>query len=215
MKKGEMPTLAQAGYIRDTAIELGVTREMFQTLRDDGTWTNILKERRDQIRADEENIRTFELTATVRQDRDYIEALEAAAPNTPSDFNVRKVGDLFPPASDKEEKGEFVLLNFPKGGGSRDKALAWAKSSGYKTANPREVFAVVGQHDLRKLLDQNHLYPVATTTECFFEDYRQAVCVFVGESDRHALLLGLEAFGGGDDWFLFRKVSALDLVTQI
>lgn len=204
MKKGEMPTLAQAGYIRDTAIELEITREMFQTLHDDGTWTKVLKERRDQILADRDNCLTFELKATVRQDRPYIEALEAGGPDTPSGHNARKVGDLYPPVSDQEEEVEFVLRNFPKGGGSWDLALAWAKSNGYKTTNPREAFAVAEQHDLRILLDQSWLYLVATTV-CSFEDYRLAVYVFVVGSYRNALLYRLEYFGVVDDWFLFRK----------
>lgn len=204
MKKSEMPTLAQVGYIRDTAIELEVTHEMFQTMRDDGTWTKVLKERRDQILADRENIRTFELKATVRQDRPYIEALEAGGPDTPGGYNSRKVGDLYPPVSDQEEEVEFVLRNFPKGGGSWDKALVWAKSNGYKITNPREAFAVAEQHDLRKLLDRSYLYLVATT-ECSFEDDRQAVYVYVDESYRDASLDRLEDFGRGDGWFLFRK----------
>jgi len=205
MKKSQMPTLAQAGYIRDTAIELGVTREMFQTLRDDGTWTKVLKERRDQIVAGRENIRTFELKATVRQDRPFIEALEAAGPCTPNNYNVRKIGDLYPPVSNRQEDVEFVLRSFPKGGGSWDKALAWAKPNGYKISNPREAFAVAEQHDLRKLLDRNWLYLVATT-ECSFRGYRWAVCVRVGELCHHsACRYGLVSFGQDEDWFLFRK----------
>lgn len=204
MKKGEIPTLAQAGYIRDTAIELGITREMFQTLRDDGTWTKVLKERRDQILADRDNCLTFELRATVRQDRPYIEAFEAGCPDTPSGYSVSKVDDLYPPVSDQEEEVEFVLRNFPRDAGSWDKALAWAKSNGYEITNPREAFAVAEQHDLQKLLDRNWLY-LAATTECSFEDSRQAVYVFVIGSHRLANLRRLGRFGAGDDWFLFRK----------
>ena len=204
MKKSQYPTLAQVGFIRETAIELGVDREMFQSLRDDGTWARILKERRDQILSERENILTIELTATVVQNRDYIEALEAAGPDTSSSNNARKVGDLYPPVSNDTEEVSFILRNFPKSGGSWDKALAWAKANGYKLTNPREVFAVVEQNDLRKLLDRNWLYLVATT-ECNFEGYRQAVCVNVGESDRNACLDRLEDFDEDFDWFLFRK----------
>jgi hypothetical protein len=204
MKKSEEPTLAQAGYIRDTAIELGITRAMFQTLRDDGTWTNILKERRDQILAERENCITFELSAIVNQGCSYIEALENTTPQTPSDYKVRKVGELYPPTSDKEEKVDFVLRKFPKNGGSWDKALEWAKSKGYKTTNPREVFAVVKQHNLRILLKRSYLYLVATD-ECYFEDSRQTVYVCVDTSSRKAILHSLDYFGDNDDWFLFRK----------
>lgn len=207
MKKGEMPTLAQVGYIRDTAIELGVTREMLQTLRDDGTLTKVLKERRDQILADRENIRTYALTATVYQDRDYIEALEAGGAGARSGSAVRRIGDLYPPVSDQEEEVKFVLLNFSKGGGSWDKALDWAKLNGYKITNPREAFAVAEQHDLRKLLDQSSFSLVATT-ECSFEDHRQVVHVSVSgfyRSYSTAHLHKLVHFGYDSDWFLFRK----------
>lgn len=204
MKKSEMPTLAQVGYIRDTAIELGITREMLQTLRDDGTWTRVLKERRDKILADRDNCLTFELKATVRQDRPYTEALEAGGPDTPSGYSVHEVGDLYPSVSERVEEVEFVLRNFLKGGGSWDNALTWAKSNGYKVSNPREVFAVAEQHDLRKLLERDCLYLVATT-ECSFEGDRQTVYVSVGGSGRRAGLRRLGHFGDGRDWFLFRK----------
>jgi len=204
MKKGQQPTLAQAGYIRELAIELGVTRKMFQTLRDDGTFTKVLKERRDQIIANRDNCLTFELKATVQQDRPYIEALEAGSPNTPNVYDSRKVSNLYQPVSDKEEEVEFVLRNFPKGGGSWDKALVWAEFNGYEITNPREAFAVTEKHDLRKLLGKIRLYLVATT-ECSFESGRKSICVVVNESGRTAALGWLELFDDNNHWFLFRK----------
>jgi len=149
-------------------------------------------------------VETVELTATVRQDRRYIEALEAAAPDTPSNFSVRRVGDLYPPVSAEVEDVDFVLLNFPKGGGSWEQALAWAKSNGYENTNPREVLAVVEQHDLRAPLSRNWLHLIATT-ECCSEGSRRAVCVSVGGLERFAGLSRLEIFGSDSDWFLFRK----------
>ena len=198
------PTHAQLGGYRDSLIEARVGKEIIQSLVDDGELMKLAKDRETQILADRENIRTFELKATVRQDRPYIEALEEGAPDTPSGYNARKVGDLYQPISNQEEEVEFVLRNFPKGGGSWDKALAWAKSNGYKITNPREAFAVTEQRDLRNLLDRSWLYLVATT-ECSFEDDRLAVFVHVGELFRFANLDRLEYFGDGYGWFLFRK----------
>jgi hypothetical protein len=197
------PTHAQLGGYRDALIEARVGKEAFQSLVDDGELMKLAKDRETQILADRENIRTFELKATVRQDRPYIEALEAGGPDTPSGYNSRKVGDLYPPVSDQEEEVEFVLRNFPNNG-SWDKALAWAKSNGYKITNPREAFAVAEQHDLRKLLDRSYLYLVATTV-CSFGGFRQAVYVYVGGSSRSAHLSRLERFGDYNVWFLFRK----------
>jgi len=198
------PTHAQLGGYRDALIEARVGKEIIQSLVDDGELMKLAKDRETQILADRENIRTFELKATLRQDRPYIEALEEGAPDTPSGYNARKVGDLYQPVSDQKEEVEFVLRNFPKGGGSWDKALAWAKSNGYKITNPREAFAVTEQHDLLNLLDRSWLYLVATT-KCSFEDDRQAVFVDVDEFGRNAFLRRLETFGDGVDWFLFRK----------
>jgi hypothetical protein len=205
MKKSEYPTHAQAADLRETLIELGITKKMWQEdFRDSGEFTTFLKERRDQILSERENILTFDLTATVQQNRDYIEAMEAAGPDTSSCNNARKVGDLYLPVSQETEEVNFILRHFPKGGGSWDKALAWAKANGYKLTNPREVFAVIEQHDLKKLLDRNWLY-LAATTECNFVGYRQAVCVDVLGSGRGADLCWLEDFREGPDWFLFRK----------
>gem|GEM_PF-1286064 len=200
------PTHAQLGGYRDALIEAKVEKETFQSLVEDGSLMKLAKDREAQIQADRDNCLTFELKATVRQDRPYIKALEAAGPNTPSNYHARNVGDLYQPTSSKEEDVEFVLRNFPKGGGSWDKALAWAKANGYEITNPREMFAVVEQHDLRKLLDRNWLYLVAAK-ECTFGDCRRAVFVFVDESGRLADLSRLESFGLVNGWFLFRKVS--------
>ncbi len=205
MKKSEYPTLAQAADLRQTLIELGITKKMWQEgFRDSGVVTSFIKERRDEILAECDSILTFELTATVNQNRDYTEALEAAGPDTPSSYNVRKVGNLYLPAPQDTEEVDLILRNFPKGSGSWDKALSWAKANGYKLTNPREVFAVIEQHDLRKLLDRNWLY-LAATTECTFGGCRRAVCVSVDGSFRDASLYILEDFGGDDGWFLFRK----------
>ena len=202
MKKSQQPTLAQAGYIRDTAIELGP---------DDGTWARVLRELRDQVLDERDNCITVEFVELVDQNRDYNEALEAAGPDTPGNYNVRKVGYLYLSVSDEMEEVTFVLRNFPKGGGSWDKALAWAEAKGYKPTNPREGFAVAEQYNLKKPINCDWIYIVATT-ECDFDGYRQAVCVGVDESDRVANLNRLENFGNDNDWFLFRN-SFLSLLS--
>jgi len=202
MENQKNPTHAQFSGLRDTAIAMGIDRGVITSLIDDGGFTDLMRNRRDQVIADRGN--TFELKATVRQDRPYIEALEAGGPNTPSGHDVRKVGNLYPPVSNQEEEVEFILRNFPQGGGSWDKALAWAKSNGYEKTNPREVFAVAEQHDLLKFLNRNWL-SLVVTTEHSFEGSRQAVCVFVKRSFRTAELSDFGPFDYGLGWFLFRK----------
>lgn len=157
---------------------------------------------------DRDNIRIIELSATVIQNQPYVESLEEGAPDTPSDFRARKVGDLYLPRSEKVEEVDFVLRNFPKGGGGWEEAIKWTKVQKdfgklYLT-NPREAFAVTKQHDLLKHTGQYWAYLVATT-ECFFKDDYQAVYVLVEKSRRNARLLRLTHFGNRGDWFLFRK----------
>jgi hypothetical protein len=203
MNRNKMPTHGQFGGLRDDAILADIEKDVVQSLIDDNTFLNEMKKRKAQIIADRDNIRTFELTATIKSG-EYIPLLENGAPNTGSDLNSRKVGDQFPMDSVPEGEHNYVLRNYPKGGGSWDKALAWADKEGYKLTLPQEVFAVTAKNDLRKLLDRNWLYLVATT-ECSFWDCRRAVCVYVGGSDRSADLNRLGCFGNGHVWFLFRK----------
>lgn len=156
------------------------------------------------ILVDRDNCLTLELKATVCQNRPYIDSLEVGAPDTPRGYNARKVGDQYPPVFDQEVEVGLVLRNYPKGDGSWGKALAWAKSKGYKNANPYELFAVTEQYDLCKHLERNWLRLIATT-DCPFEDFRQAVCVLVGKkSYRSAFLYKLGFFSNDSDWFIFR-----------
>jgi hypothetical protein len=201
MQKKEV-TQGQFLGLWHTAKDLGIDRGMFEEMLP--CIVARMKERRDQILADGENCITFELSAIVHQGQSYIEALVEGAPSTSSDYDSRKVGDLYPPTSDKEEKVDFVLRNFPKGRHCWEKALKWAKSKGYKTTNPREVFAVTKQHNLRKLLKRSRLYLVATE-KCLFNSSSRAVGVISDSGGRWACLYDLSGFGVGDGWFLFRK----------
>lgn len=194
------PTHAQFSGIHGTAIAMGISRDAVTSLIDDGSFATMMRNRMYRIRADEGNFRTFEISAMVNQGRDWTQALEAAVPDTPSDFGVRNVGNLYPATTDEEEEVNFVLL---KGNSSWDKALAWAKTKGLKQTNPRDMFAVAEQHDLHQILGGRYLYVVATT-ECSFEGYSHAVYVDVDESSQHADLGKLE-YLGSNDWFLFRK----------
>jgi len=198
---GKPATIAQFTALRKIFIATGGDKPLCQEMMDDGTLKKFFENRVSETK----NIRTFELTAMVNQNRDYIESLEFGGPDTPSHFNVREVGGLYLPIADGEERVDFVLRNFPKGNGSWDKALVWAKGKGLKKTNPREVFAVAEQNDLRKVLGVSSWMFLVTTTKCSFKGVRQAVCVFVSESRRHANLISLGSFGGGGDWFLFRK----------
>lgn len=201
MKKKEVTQGQFLGLWR-TAMDLGIDRGMFEEMLPDVVAR--MKDRRDQILAFHKNFFTFELSVIVHQNRSYIEALEESAPNTLNHYDSRKVGHLYPPSSDTKEKVDFILRNFSKGSDGWDRTLQWAKVKGYKTTNPRELFAVLKQCDLRKVLKRDRLHLVVTD-RCLFNRCSMAVGVVLDSLGRWACLSSLDDFGADDDWFLFRK----------
>lgn len=157
-----------------------------------------------KIKADEENIRTFKLTATVSQASDWVEALVAAGPATPIFLNVREAGNQYLPTQSGEEKVDFVLRNYPKGDGGWNKARKWAEAEGLKPTNPREMFAAVEQYNLHEILEVD-LLCVAATTSCVINGYLKTVCVNGRSSNRIVCASSLENFVHDGVWFLFRK----------
>lgn len=154
-----------------------------------------------------EGARIHILRVTVKLDEQWQEAVNAAGPNTPSDYNVRKVGGLYVPTGTGEEEQKHILLNYPNGDGSWDIALSWAESKGLKKTVPREVFAIGKQHPgLHRALGVNPMYMVATT-ECTFGGRRRACCVWWSDSGREADLPWVRDFGLACDWFSFREPS--------
>ena len=144
-------TTAQLEQVRKMAKEKSVGRDEFQRGLDDGSIAVVL----DSLKIDGE-ARKSELVppaggrvcvvrVPVQFDREWQEAINAAGPNTPDDYNVRKVGDQYPPAGNGTVETEIILMNFGSNGGSWDKAIAWANQNRLKRTNPRQVFAI-GEH---------------------------------------------------------------------
>ncbi len=151
--------------------------------------------------------RVHVLEVEVEQGREWQSAVNAAGPNTPSNFNVRKVGDQYAPVGKGKVKEKLILLNFLNGDGNWDKAIAWAEAKGFKRTHPREAFAIGEQHPkLHEQLGQNPMYAVATT-DCSFESVRSACCVSWFDSECGAFLRWVGDFGyaNANDWFVFRK----------
>lgn len=93
--------------------------------------------------------RIYSIRVPVILNRDWQEAITAAGSNTPDSYNVRKVGDLYQPTGIGRSWADMVLMNFgPKGGGSLEKAIEWAKPYGLKLTVPRQVFAI-GEYRLK------------------------------------------------------------------
>jgi len=206
MSKNTLVTSNQTDAVRDMANAKGVTRAQFQVAQDDGRFARFL----DTLKVDltalkpPPGARLHTVRIRFKPDREWQEAVNAAGPNTPSDYNVRKVADQYPPSGTEEIEEDLILLNFPKGDGF-DAARAWARSKQLEDTVPREVFAIGEQHPkLHEELGQNPMY-VAATKECTFEGDRGACYVWWDDSGRGADLYWVENFGSSYDWFAFRK----------
>lgn len=209
MSKHLRVTSGQLDSVRQMANEKHIPRPLFQQALDDGRVARFLDSLGMGGITAPPGARIHLLTGVeVTLDRDWQEAVNVAGPNTPADYDVRKVGDLYPPTGKGKVVSDYILLNFPKGDGW-DAALAWAKEQKLENTTPREVFAVGEHHpNLHKVLGQNPAYVVATT-KCAFEGYQRACCVWWRDARRVADLLWVCDFGSSDDWFLFRKPSVL------
>lgn len=88
-------TVSQMECGRKIANEKQVGRARFQQALDDGSFgcfLDSLKVELNDIKPPE-GARVHILEVEVEQDREWQSAVNAAGPNTPSDYNVRKVGD--------------------------------------------------------------------------------------------------------------------------
>lgn len=208
MSKNTLVTSNQTDAVRNMANAKGVTRAQFQMAQDDGRIARFL----DTLKVDPTaptplpGARLHTVRIRFKPDREWQEAINAAGPNTPSDYNVRKVGDQYPPTGTEEIEEDLILLHFPNGDGF-DAARAWTQTKQLEDTVPREVFAIGEQHPkLHEELGQNPMY-VAATKECTFKG-RLACYVWWDDSERGANLSWVGSFDNSRVWFAFRK-SAL------
>lgn len=149
--------------------------------------------------------RIHELTIPVVLDEEWQSAITAGCPNTPYNYNVWKVGDQYRPSGKGTKKSRLVLVNFgPNGGGSWDRAVAWAaQHPQLKRSVPRQVFAI-SKHkpNLHRELGFNPMYVVATI-ECSFEGDQQACYAWWGGAERRAYLHWVSYFANAYVWFAF------------
>ena len=143
----------------------------------------------------------------VQQDRDWQEAINLASPNTPMEYHVRKseVSAQYQPVSNNTVEKDIVLLEYPKGDGSWNKAIAWGQGASLKPNNPREVFAIGGQFPtLNNTLGQNPMYVVAPI-ECSFGVGPNACGVWWDDSGRWVCLGWISNFVFAYVWFAFSE----------
>ncbi len=153
-----------------------------------------------------EGARTRILTARVNHGRDWNEAINTIAPNTPDTCTVRKVGDLYLPVSKEETERQYICFNYQDYGRTWDEALAWAQSEGLYRTDPREVFAICEQNpEFHQELGQQN-GSILATTECTLEGRAYTCYVQWAGPHRFVDIHWVLNFLWSDRlWYVFRK----------
>ncbi|HEV3501145.1 MAG TPA: hypothetical protein VGZ92_12550 [Bradyrhizobium sp.] len=145
------------------------------------------------------------LRVLVSPGREWQEAIDAAGPDTLKSYDVRKVGDKYPPQPGDPREREIILVNFGKTIPDSQYALNWAKPHGLRPANPRQTFAV-GEHkpELHRELKADPMV-VVSLDDCIFGSERRVCRVWWGDAKRCAGLLSWFDVGWAADyvWFAF------------
>ena len=143
------------------------------------------------------------LRVPVNPTREWQEAINAAGPNTPSNYDVRKVADKYPPQDGVVEEKEIILVNFGKTISDTRVAVEWGKQHGLRPASPRPVFAI-GEHkpQLHRELGVNAM-AVVSPEECSFDVVRRVCIVWWSDADRHCNLRWFGHEWSAYYWFAF------------
>lgn len=135
--------------------------------------------------------------------REWLEAVNAAGPDTPASCSVRKVGHLYPPQAGTVTDREIILVNFGKPIPSGQYALDWAKPFGLRPENPRGVFAI-GEHMPQLNIQLGMPYMAVVSLDvCSFEGGRRVPVAWWRDSRRGAYLYWFGSDWDGNDWFAF------------
>lgn len=140
---------------------------------------------------------------SVNPARPWQEAIDAAGPDTGKDWDVRKVGDHYPPEAGKPEVREIILVNFGKTIPDTQYALDWAKPYGLSPEKPRGVFAI-GEYkpQLHRDLVLSAM-AVISPVPCSFEGERRVPYVWWRDTKRFAYLDWFDNDWGDYCWFAF------------
>ncbi len=145
------------------------------------------------------------LTVPVNEARAWQEAIDAAGPNTPKDYNVRKVGDQYPPLVGTTERLEEIwVVNSGRGRITPSLGtIAWGKKQRLIPASPRACFAIA-EH-LPKLPTYLGMDPMAVVSlrECSFGGRQFCRFVWFRGARREASLNWLEDGWNDYCWFAF------------
>ena len=148
--------------------------------------------------------RIYIIELSIDYAKPHNDAAMAGGPQTGSDYNVLKVGDLYQPENKKITE-TVILFNWPNGGGSYQKAVEWGLENGPRKTTPHVSFAVGEKFPkLNYDLGPNPMY-VVETTGCSFLGGAYACCVYWDVAERDSCLRWQDYFGDDSDWFAFRK----------
>ncbi|MEA3399455.1 MAG: hypothetical protein U9R00_03025 [Patescibacteria group bacterium] len=179
-------------------------KDFFMELNEDNKWFEKLQANAQEIGARVHLIPKL----IVDYAKSHNELAMAGGPQTGSGYNVLKVGDKYPSIGNKVVEEVIILFNWPKDGGSYQKAVEWGLSNGLQKTVPKEAFTIGQQFPkLNYELGPNPMY-VAETTGCSFggdPDTCDTCFVWWSDAKRESNLYWQGDFGSDDVWFAFRK----------
>jgi len=121
----------------------------------------------------------------VINDRDWNQAIDAAAPQTPQCSLIRKIGHLYSPCRSGVSQVTLSILGFDREFESQE-AQRHIHKLKLPAANPRQIFAIAEQNPtLHRMLGQEHMALLSFKT---FK-YKRSLCVpdlWFGGNDREA-----------------------------
>jgi hypothetical protein len=142
--------------------------------------------------------------------REWQAAINAAGPNTPANYDVRKVGHLYPQQTGAVVEREIILVNFGKTIPNGQYALDWAKPFGLRPENPRGVFAI-GEHRPQLNTELGMSYMAVVSLEaCSFGGGRRVPFAGWDDSEREACLYWFDGDWVGRCWFAFVRECPQD-----
>lgn len=146
---------------------------------------------------------------------DWNAAIDVSCPDTPANYDVRKVGGSYP--AEREAKPvprTIVLVNFGKDIPNTEPALAWDGKNKLPFASPRAVFEVVKEHStLHKELGVDSMV-IVSLAECTFSGLRLVPFAWLNGDKRKANLYWPAFSLFAYCWFAFVRKSRSSSATQ-
>ena len=197
-RKSEVPREKFAEFLKDNMrIE-----KFFCELRNGDGWPEKIQNLK--LEAEKIGARIFVTELSVDYTKSHNESAMLGGPQTGSDYNVLKVGNLYQPEN-KIINETIILLNWPNGDGSYQKAVEWGLSNGLRKTTPHVPFTVGEKYPkFNYEIGSNPSY-VVETTGCSFDGNANACCMSWSDAERKSSLNWQSDFGSSSGWFAFRN----------